>query len=116
MLRCHCSNPICMPMDESIRLCIDYRALNCLSILKKYPLPLSSKLLDKARGGKWFTSLDLKNEYNLISIAAGDDWKTGFCRKQGLFKYTVMPFDLTNASISFQEMLDTIFKGMEACI
>ena len=82
----------------------------------KYPLPLISELLNKTRGGKWFTRLDLKNGYNLIRIAAGDKWKTAFHTKQGLFQYTVMPFGLTNAPASFQEMMDTILRDMEGCI
>ena len=102
--------------DGSLRLCVDYRALKRLTIPNKYPLPLISELLDKTRGGKWFTRLDLKNAYNLIRIAAGDKWKTAFRTKQGLFEYTVMPFGLTNAPASFQEMMDKIFKDMEGCI
>ena len=58
----------------------------------------------------------MKNGYNLIRIAAGDEWKTALHTKQGLFEYTVMPFGLTNAPASFQEMMDTIFKDMEGCI
>ena len=102
--------------DGSLRLSVDYRALNHLMISNKYPLPLISELLDKTRGGKWFTSLDQKNGYNLIRIAVRDKWKTAFCIKQGLFEYTVMPFGLTNAPTSFQEMMDTIFKDVEGCI
>ena len=75
-----------------------------------------SHQLDKTRGGKWFTRLDLKNGYNLIRIAAGDKWKTAIHTKQGLFEYIVMAFVLTNAPATFQEMRDTIFKDMEGCI
>ena len=95
---------------------MNYRALNRLRIPNMYPLPLISELLDKTRGGKWFTRLDLKNGYNLIRIATGDELKTAFCTKQGLFEYIVIPFGLTNAPASFQEMMDTIFKDMEGCI
>ena len=56
------------------------------------------------------------NGCNLIRIAAGDEWKTAFHAKQGLFKYTVMPFSLINAPASFEEMMYTIFKDMEGCI
>ena len=59
--------------DGSLRLCIDYRALNYLTILNKYLLPHMSELLNKTRGGKWFIRLDLKNGYNLIRITAGDE-------------------------------------------
>ena len=81
--------------DGSLRLCIDYSALNCLTISNKYPLSRISELVDKTRGGKWFRRLDLKNVYNLIRIAAGDEWKRAFRTKQGLFEYTVMSFGLT---------------------
>jgi len=57
--------------------------------------------------------LDLKNGYNLLRIAVGDEWKTAFRTKKGLFEYTVMPFGLMNAPASFQEMMDTIFKNVE---
>ena len=60
--------------------------------------------------------MDLNNGYNLIRIAAGDEWKTAFRTKQGLFEYTVMLFGLTNASASFQEMMDTIFIDMEGYV
>ena len=53
--------------------------------------------------------MDLKNGYNLIRIVAGDEWKTAFRAKQGLFEYIVMPFGWTNAPALFQEMMDTIF-------
>ena len=88
--------------DGSLRLCVDNRALNRLTIPNKYPLPLISELLDKTKCGKWFTKLDLKNGYNLIRIASGHEWKTAFRTKRGLFEYTVMPFGLTNAPATFQ--------------
>ena len=102
--------------DRSLRLCVHYRALNCFTISNNYALPLISQLQDKIRGRQWFTWLDLKNEYNLIRIAAGDKWKTAFCTKQELFEYAMMPFGLTNALVSCQEMMDTICQDMEGCI
>ena len=71
--------------DAFLTPCVDYRSLNRLTILNKYPLPLIIKLLDKTRGGKWFIRLDLKNGYNLIRIAVGDKWKTAFHTKQEHF-------------------------------
>jgi len=102
--------------DGTLRICVDYRALNRLTIPNKYPLPLISELLDKTKGGKLFTRLDLKNVYNLLRIAVEDEWKTTFRTKKGLFEYTVMPFGLMNAPASFQEMMDTIFKDVEGCV
>ena len=60
--------------------------------------------------------LDLKNAYNLIRIAAGDKWKTAFRNKQGLFKCTVMPFNLTKGLTSFKNIMYTIFLDLEGCI
>ena len=102
--------------DGSLMLVVDYRALNCLTIPNKYPLPFISELLDKTRGGKWLTRRDLKNGFNLIRVAAGHEWKTAFRTKKGLFKYIVMPCALTNAPATFQEMIDTIFKDEEGCV
>ena len=82
--------------DGSLRLVVDYRALNRHTILNKYPLPRISELLDKTRGGKWFTRLDLKNGFNLIRVAAGHGWKTAFRITKDLFAYTVIPCGLTN--------------------
>ena len=67
----------------------------------KYPLPQIDELLEKIRGLKFFTKLDLKNGYYLIRIADGDEWKTAFQTEKGLFEYTVMPFGLTNTPASF---------------
>jgi len=100
----------------TLRICVNYRALNRLTIPNKCPLPLISELLDKTKGGKLFIRLDLKNGYNLLRIAVGDEWKTVFRTKKGLFEYTVMPFGLMNAPASFQEMMDTIFKDVEGCV
>ena len=84
--------------------------------MQQVPLLLISELLDKTRGGQWFTRLDLKHVYSLIRIAAGDERKTAFHAQQGLNEYTVMPFGLTKALALFQEMMDTIFKAMKGCI
>ena len=102
--------------DGSLKLVIDYRARNRLTICNNYPLPRISRLLDSTRGGKWFTEWDLKNGFHLIRVAAGHEWKTAFRTKMGIFEYTVMPFVLTNARATFQETVDTIFKNDEACV
>jgi len=61
-------------------------------ISTKYPKLLISELIDKTQGGKWFTKLDLKNGYNLIRTAQGQEWRTTLQTKKGLFEYTAMPF------------------------
>ena len=69
-----------LPKKEGrgLRLCVDYRGLNKVTILNWYPLPLMNELHDRVRGAKIFTKLDLKSGYNLIRIKEGDEWKTAF--------------------------------------
>ena len=64
--------------DGSIRLCVDYRQLNKLTIANKYPLPLMTELRDRVAGATIFTKLDLKDGYHLLRIKEGDEWKTAF--------------------------------------
>jgi hypothetical protein len=75
-----CGAPIlCTPkLDGSIRLVLDYRQLNKLTIANKYPLPLMGELRDRVAGAKIFTKLDLKDGYHLLRIRKGDEWKTAF--------------------------------------
>jgi hypothetical protein len=81
---------------RGLRLCVDYRGLNKVTIANRYPLPIMSELQDRVRGPKIFTKIDLKNGYNLIWIKPGDEWKTAFKTRYGLYEYTVMPFGLSN--------------------
>ena len=97
---------------RGMRLCVDYRGLNKVTILNRYPLPLMNELRDRIRGAKIFTKVDLKSGYNLIQIKEGDEWKTAFRTRYGLFEYKVMPFGLANAPTTFQNMINDIFKDM----
>ena len=103
-----------VPKKEGLglRLCVDYRGLNKVTILNRYPLPLMNELHDRVRGAKIFTKLDLKSGYNLIRIQEGDEWKTGFRTRYGLFEYKVMPFGVANAPATFQNMMYEIFRDM----
>ena len=100
--------------DGSLRLCVDYRRLNTITEKDVYPLPLITELHDRLEDATIFTKLDLKNGYNLIRIATGDEWKTAFKTKYGLYEYLVMPFGLTNAPATFQRMIDTTLGGIMA--
>lgn len=97
--------------DNTLRLCVDYRKLNSITIKNRYPLPLISELLDRLKNAKYFTKLDLRNGYNLIRIAAGDEHKTAFRCRYGHFEYCVMPFGLTNAPATFQNFINDIFRN-----
>ncbi|KAH9271967.1 hypothetical protein BASA83_005809 [Batrachochytrium salamandrivorans] len=78
--------------DGDLRPVQDYRGLNAGTIKKRYPLPLISDLLRDLSKGSIFTTLDLRSAYNLIRIKKGDEWKTAWICKQGLFEQQVMSF------------------------
>ena len=96
--------------DGSLRLCVDYRGLNAITVKNRYPLPLISQLLDQLSKASVFTKIDLRGAYNLVRIKAGDEWKTAFRTRYGHFEYAVMPFGLTNAPAVFQHMMNDIFR------
>jgi len=98
--------------DKALRLCVDYRGLNKVTIKNRYPLPLISEILDRVSGAKWFTSLDIKNAYYRIRIREGDEWKTAFRTRYGHFEYRVMPFGLANAPASFQSYINQALAGL----
>ena len=87
--------------DGGLRLCVDYRGLNKITIKNRYPLPLISEALDWLIGAKIYTKLDICAAYNLIRIRKGDKWMTAFCSRYGHFKYRVLPFGLSNAPATF---------------
>jgi len=100
------------PNGRGLRLCVDYRGLNAVTIPNRYPLPLMQELQDRVQGAQWFTKMDLKNGFNLIRIREGDEWKTAFRTRYGLYKFQVMPFGLTNAPSTFQDMMNHILSDV----
>ena len=78
----------------------------------KYPLPLISELVNKLRGARYFTKLDVQWGFNNVWIKEGDEWKGAFHTNCGLFEPLVMFFGLTNSPATFQTMMDSIFDGL----
>jgi hypothetical protein len=95
--------------DESLRLCVDYRPLNAVTIKNKYPLPRIDVLFDQLVGAKVFSKIDLRSVYHQIKIRASDIPKMAFSTRYGLYEYLVMSFGLTNASAYFMYLMNSVF-------
>ncbi len=94
--------------DSSLRLYVDYRGLNNLTIKNQYLLSLVGESLDRLDRARRFIQLDLTNAYHQMRIRQGDEWKTAFRTRYGHFEYQVMPFGLTNAPAMFQGYMNKI--------
>ncbi|KAJ1038216.1 hypothetical protein NDA10_006570 [Ustilago hordei] len=98
--------------DGGLRLCVDYRGLNEITVKNRAPLPLIEEQLFLLRKARIYTKLDHRAAYNLIQIAKGDEWKTAFGTQLGLYEYLVMPFGLANAPAHFQSFINNIFRDI----
>jgi hypothetical protein len=95
--------------DDSLRLCVDYRPLNAVTIKNKYPLPCIDILFDQLAGAKVFSKIDLHSGYHQIKIRPCDIPKTAFSTRYGLYEYLVMSFGLTNALAYFVYLMNSVF-------
>ena len=97
--------------DGTLRLCVDYRKLNRVTVKNKYPLPRVEDLFDQLNETCYFSKIDLRSRYHQLRVRDSNIPKTAFRTRYGHFEFVVMPFGLTNAPVAFMDLMNRIYRS-----
>ena len=96
--------------NGTLKMCIDYRQLNKVTIKNKYPLPRIDDLFDQLQGSSFFLKIDLRLRYHQLRVRDGDIPKMAFHTRYGHYEFLVMSFGLTNAQAAFTDLMNRVFR------